>query len=176
LPAEELPNNIIGTATKNLATLYLDAGRLEEGLALYEQWFDMPFVAPSPYDNYIRATVLYRLERHEQEAADRARSIEGVRVEAERLRDDVESREADLRDAEQGADRRVRFARGIPWSPRAPTSASPVAAPDGKEGNLEAARVTSLSARTPLAAPSAALGSDNLFPARKFFTNPKELN
>jgi tetratricopeptide (TPR) repeat protein len=64
LPREELPDGLIQSSMRNLATLYLQEDRLQEGLDLYLEWLDLPFVTPSSSDYYLLASVYYQLEQY----------------------------------------------------------------------------------------------------------------
>ncbi|MDX1561829.1 MAG: hypothetical protein R3305_02840 [Gammaproteobacteria bacterium] len=66
LPREDLPDGIIQSTMRNLATLYLQVDRLRDGLDLFLQWMDLPTTTPSSQDYYILATVYYQLEEFEQ--------------------------------------------------------------------------------------------------------------
>jgi hypothetical protein len=62
LPQEELPDGLISSSMKNLATLYLQEDRLDEGLKMYIQWMELPYVQPSSSDYYLLASIYYQKE------------------------------------------------------------------------------------------------------------------
>lgn len=65
LPRDQLPDGLIQSAMRNVATLYVQEGRLEEGLQTYDDWLDEVPGDPSPDDLYLKSTILYQLERYE---------------------------------------------------------------------------------------------------------------
>lgn len=64
LPREELPEGLIQQSMRNLATLYIQQERLEEGLKTYLEWMALPTVTPSSEDYYLVATIYYQMERY----------------------------------------------------------------------------------------------------------------
>lgn len=74
LPHEELTDNLIQSSMRNLATLYLQENRVEEGLELYIEWMALPYIMPIPQDYALLASIYYQLEEPEQglEAIDQA--------------------------------------------------------------------------------------------------------
>jgi tetratricopeptide (TPR) repeat protein len=63
LPRDELPDSLVGSSMRNLATLYLQEERLEEGLELYIRWMDLPFIQVNSQDYALLASIYYQLER-----------------------------------------------------------------------------------------------------------------
>ena len=65
LPHDGLPDGLIQSAMRSVATLYIQQGHYEEGLETYNEWLDLPSVEPNADDLYLKATILYELERYE---------------------------------------------------------------------------------------------------------------
>jgi len=64
LPQEDLPDGLISSSMRNLATLYMQVDRLREGLELYQQWMDLPYVTPNSSDYYLLASIYYQMEEY----------------------------------------------------------------------------------------------------------------
>jgi tetratricopeptide (TPR) repeat protein len=64
LPQEDLPDGLISSSMRNLATLYLQVERLQEGLDLYQQWMDLPYITPNSNDYYLLASIHYQMEQY----------------------------------------------------------------------------------------------------------------
>jgi TonB family protein len=65
LPREEMADGLIRSSMRNLATLYVQEGRYEEGLETYDSWLEEVPGDPSPDDLYLQSTILYQMERYE---------------------------------------------------------------------------------------------------------------
>jgi len=76
LPLNELPDGLTSQAMRNLATLYLQADRLQDGLDAYDRWLSLPYVDASGSDYFLRATILYMLERYPAALAETERAID----------------------------------------------------------------------------------------------------
>jgi tetratricopeptide (TPR) repeat protein len=63
LPFEDMPDGMIQGSMRNLATLYLQLERFQEGLDTYMRWMELPGVEPSPTDYYQLAMIYYQMER-----------------------------------------------------------------------------------------------------------------
>lgn len=75
LPQDELPAGLVSASMRNLATLYLQADRLQEGLDLYDRWLDLPYVDASGPNLFLQATILYQLERYPEAIAATEQAI-----------------------------------------------------------------------------------------------------
>jgi Tfp pilus assembly protein PilF len=64
IPQEDLPDGLISTSMRNLATLYLQVERLQEGLDLYKEWMALPYITPSASDYYLLASIHYQMEQY----------------------------------------------------------------------------------------------------------------
>ena len=64
LPHEDMPDGLIQSSMRNLATLYLQLERYDEGLEAYQEWMALPSVEPSSGDYYLLATIYYQIERY----------------------------------------------------------------------------------------------------------------
>jgi tetratricopeptide (TPR) repeat protein len=64
LPQLELPDGLIQSSMRNLATLYLQQERYQQGLDTYIKWMALPFVTPSSDDHYLLATIYYQMEKY----------------------------------------------------------------------------------------------------------------
>ena len=64
LPFEDIPDGVIQSSMRNLATLYLQAEDYEKGLEAYMRWMDLPTVTPNAGDWYLLATIYYQMERY----------------------------------------------------------------------------------------------------------------
>jgi TonB family protein len=65
LPRDEMSRNLYQTAMRNLAVVYLQAGRLQEGLDLYDRWLALPYIDALAADLFLRASALYQLENYD---------------------------------------------------------------------------------------------------------------
>jgi tetratricopeptide (TPR) repeat protein len=63
LPFEDMPDGMIQSSMRNLATLYLQIEEYEKGLETYLQWMNLEGVEPSSNDYYTLATIYYQMER-----------------------------------------------------------------------------------------------------------------
>jgi len=68
LPREELTENQVQNAMRNLAVLHLDQENYEEGLDLYLEWMALPVVVPTltPGDYFMLASIYYSLDQYEE--------------------------------------------------------------------------------------------------------------
>lgn len=64
LPFEDMPDGMIQQSMRNLATLYLEIERYDQGLTTFLRYLDLPTVMPSPSDYYLLATIYYQLDRY----------------------------------------------------------------------------------------------------------------
>lgn len=64
LPFEDMPDGLIQGTMRNLATLYVQEERYQQGLDTFQRWMDLPTVVPSPDDYYLLATIYYQMERY----------------------------------------------------------------------------------------------------------------
>ena len=64
LPFEDIPDGVIQSSMRNLATLYLQDENYEKGLETYQRWMDLPTVTPNSSDWYLLATIYYQMERY----------------------------------------------------------------------------------------------------------------
>ena len=64
LPFEDLPDGMINSSMRNLATLYIQEDQLDKGLALYMQWMELPSVTPSGDDYYLLASIYYQQDKY----------------------------------------------------------------------------------------------------------------
>jgi tetratricopeptide (TPR) repeat protein len=64
LPYEDMPDGMIQSSLRNLATLYIQLERYEEGLSTYQMWMALPTVEPSPTDYYQLASIYYQMDRY----------------------------------------------------------------------------------------------------------------
>jgi TonB family protein len=83
LPRDEIPDGLVQGTMRNLATLYVQQGRYEDGLGTYDEWLDLPSVEPEPEDLYVKSTILYQLERYEDALAPLEAAIAGASEPAE---------------------------------------------------------------------------------------------
>jgi TonB family protein len=65
LPRSELPDGLIQSSMRNLATLYLQQEQWDDGLELYDRWMALPSVTPKSNDYYQLAMIYYQMERYE---------------------------------------------------------------------------------------------------------------
>jgi tetratricopeptide (TPR) repeat protein len=74
IPRTELPDGLIESSMRNLATIYLQQDQMEEGLAMYLEWMALPSVTPASSDYNLLATIYYQLERYQDglDAIDQA--------------------------------------------------------------------------------------------------------
>jgi len=75
LPQSELPDGLISSVTRNLATLYLQRERYQDGLELFERWMELPSVTADADDYYLIATVLYQMEQYDNALKPLERAI-----------------------------------------------------------------------------------------------------
>ena len=64
IPYEDMPDGMIQQSMRNLATLYLQLERYQEGLDTFLEWMALPTVTPSTQDYSLLATVYYQMERY----------------------------------------------------------------------------------------------------------------
>ena len=64
LPHEDLPDGMIQGSMRNLATLYVQEGQYEQGLAAFQDWMELPTVTPTGDDYYLLATIYYQMDRY----------------------------------------------------------------------------------------------------------------
>lgn len=64
LPHEDMPDGMIQSSMRNLATLYLQLEDYENGLVTYIEWMALPSVEPRSSDYYLLATIYYQIERY----------------------------------------------------------------------------------------------------------------
>jgi tetratricopeptide (TPR) repeat protein len=63
IPHTDMPDGMIQGTMKNLASLYIQEERYQEGLDTFLQWMALPTVTPSADDNYMLASIYYQMER-----------------------------------------------------------------------------------------------------------------
>jgi len=61
LPRAELPDPIVQTAMKNLASAYWNLERPHDALAMLDQWMALPGTRPASSDWYLKATMHYQV-------------------------------------------------------------------------------------------------------------------
>ncbi|HUF72983.1 MAG TPA: hypothetical protein VMR74_08805, partial [Gammaproteobacteria bacterium] len=64
LPHADMPDGMIQASMRNLATLYVQEGQYEPGLATYQDWMELPTVTPNGDDYYLLATIYYQMDRY----------------------------------------------------------------------------------------------------------------
>lgn len=84
LPREDIPAGLVRGTMRNLATLYMQQGRYEEGLDAFDDYLELPQTPPSADDQYLKATVLYQMERYEDAFEPLERAIAMAEEPAER--------------------------------------------------------------------------------------------
>ena len=80
LPREELPDSIVQTSMKNLASTYWNLERPQDALAMLDQWFELPSTTPASSDWYLKGTMHYQI-------AEYAEGAEAVRMAIRLARD-----------------------------------------------------------------------------------------
>ncbi|HUF73209.1 MAG TPA: TonB family protein [Gammaproteobacteria bacterium] len=69
LPRSDIPDGMIQSTMRSLSMLYIQTGRFDDGLDLFDRWMALPIVTPKPSDYYLKATILYQLERYQDALA-----------------------------------------------------------------------------------------------------------
>lgn len=75
LPRGEIPDGLVRGTMRNLATLYVQQDRYEEGLDTFDDYLKLPQTAPTADDQYLKSTILYQLERYEDALESTQRAI-----------------------------------------------------------------------------------------------------
>jgi TonB family protein len=66
LPRAQLPPGLVASTMRNLATLYLQFDRLQDGLDMYQGYLALPFVTPGVSDHFLLAQLHYQLEQYSE--------------------------------------------------------------------------------------------------------------
>lgn len=61
LPFEDMPDGLINSTMRNLATLYVQEEQYEQGLQTFMDWMDLPTVTPTSDDYYLLASIYYQM-------------------------------------------------------------------------------------------------------------------
>jgi TonB family protein len=64
LPLSDLPDGLVSGTMRNLATLYIQLERYQDGLDLFERRMALPTVTATANDYHLIATILYQMERY----------------------------------------------------------------------------------------------------------------
>jgi tetratricopeptide (TPR) repeat protein len=64
VPFEDMPDGLIQSSMRNLATLYIQLEDYEQGLTTYLQWMDLPFTTPTADDYYLLASIHYQMDSY----------------------------------------------------------------------------------------------------------------
>jgi TonB family protein len=75
LPQDGLPEGLVSAAMRSLSILYVGADRLQDGLYLYDRYLALPYVDASGEDYFLKASILYQLERYPDALAETERAI-----------------------------------------------------------------------------------------------------
>jgi TonB family protein len=75
LPGEKVPDGLIHRAAQNLARLYLQNDRVNEGREMYDRYLALPTMTPRSRDYYLLAAILYQVDRHQDAIAPLRQAI-----------------------------------------------------------------------------------------------------
>lgn len=64
VPFEDMPDGLIQSSMRNLATLYIQLENYENGLATFLQWMDLPFTTPTADDYYLLGSIHYQMDNY----------------------------------------------------------------------------------------------------------------
>lgn len=66
LPRDQMPDGLVSVAMRNVATLYLEQERYQDGLDTFEEWMDLTSTTPTANDHYLKATIYYQMENYDE--------------------------------------------------------------------------------------------------------------
>lgn len=64
IPHADMPDGLIQSSMRNLATLYVQETQYEQGLQTFMDWMNLPTVTPTGDDYYLLATIYYQMDRY----------------------------------------------------------------------------------------------------------------